>query len=95
MRYWIKTSPTLDSRWGGYWSPHGFNLYFVGSKAEAERTFANSFGQFYNDLDKSKMIVNVWGWVPPAMETFSSYVASRGGIDKLTDPDHTDATGTA
>jgi hypothetical protein len=40
--YWIDVSPTLDRRWGGYWSGLEAELFFVGGLSDAQSTFINA-----------------------------------------------------
>ena len=38
LLWWIKQSPDLDSKWGGYWSSTSLLMYYMGTKNEAENS---------------------------------------------------------
>jgi len=61
--FWVEVSPTLDTRWSGYFGPNGFYPFvFSGSLEDAKSTFLDKFDAWYeNVLDKSEWISDVWG----------------------------------
>ena len=99
LSYWIQVSPTLDTRWSGFWNGAGCYLVFVGSKEDALTTFVNSFNTWYEtELTTSEFEADVWGAYPPisAIESFDSWFDFRGGEDCVGGkPDCTDQTGDA
>jgi len=48
--FWVKKSPHLDRRWGGYWTLNSLHLYFQGSKEEAGTTFLDDLIEWRNGL---------------------------------------------
>jgi len=87
VKFWIQEAPTLDNRWGGYWSPYSLNLQFVGSRADADATFLDAF----DDWQKENEGWLEW-WVYDVDEE-RSYFDYRGGEDAMGNPEYTDATG--
>jgi len=43
LKYWVETSPSLDSRWGGSFSWFGLDLFFVGNLVGANFSFLDAF----------------------------------------------------
>ena len=37
--FWVKKSPHLDRRWGGYWTLNSLGLFFQGTAADAKVDF--------------------------------------------------------
>jgi FAD/FMN-containing dehydrogenase len=100
LKYWIEVSPTLDNRFGGFWSERGAQLVFSGTREEADTAFLNDFEQWYiNDLlpVSGFSFETQFGALPPSnvTETFTSWYEYKGGAEAYNNPDLTDATGEA
>jgi hypothetical protein len=99
LEYWIQISPSLDNRWSGYFNALGCSLVFTGTLEEAQ-PFLDEFDSWYeNVLDKSTMVLGVWGSVPPSevVVVHDNWYEYRGGDSCAGVPDSpcTDDTGDA
>lgn len=47
LKFWVETSPTLDSRCGGYFNAAGVSLVYAGTREEAEVAYLNAFETWY------------------------------------------------
>jgi len=70
IEYWVDTAPSLDRRWGGYWTFSYGILYFEGTQAELNND------TFYTNL---KAMDNM----EISVKCKQSYFAVRGGPDDL------------
>uniref|UniRef100_A0A7M5XHT2 FAD-binding PCMH-type domain-containing protein n=2 Tax=Clytia hemisphaerica TaxID=252671 RepID=A0A7M5XHT2_9CNID len=80
LEEWVKLSPNLDNRWGGYWTLNTLILYFVGSEEDAKATFINDFNKWKNDLPALEKLA-----VTTNILTADSYFNIRGGYQMDTD----------
>jgi hypothetical protein len=98
INFWVRRSPTLDNRWGGYFFQNGVSLLFMGSLEDAKSTFINEFDSwYYNTLNYSNFEVNKWGAYPPSnvVQSFNSWYDYKGGKAAYNNPTMTDQTGSA
>jgi len=100
INYWLRQSPTLDNRWGGYFFATGFELLFMGSLDDALSTFLSDFNSwYYTTLSIAKFEEGKWGafppWYPGVIKSFNSWYDYKGGKAAYRNPDMTDQTGTA
>eukprot|EP01062_Namystynia_karyoxenos_P019979 TRINITY_DN17559_c0_g1_i1.p1 TRINITY_DN17559_c0_g1~~TRINITY_DN17559_c0_g1_i1.p1 ORF type:complete len:641 (+),score=170.45 TRINITY_DN17559_c0_g1_i1:83-1924(+) len=71
--FWTDVSPTLDRRWGGYWTLNMHLLYFQGSMADARSTFLDRLESWKNGLPSDLQPL-----VKQSAEAFPSYWDERG-----------------
>jgi hypothetical protein len=99
LTYWTEISPTLETRWSGFFGPTGATLYFSGNLEDATASFINDFDDWYSNtlIPNTNFIPGAWGAFPPSssVEVKSSWYESKGGASAYSDPDQTDATGDA
>jgi hypothetical protein len=99
LTYWTEISPTLESRWSGFFSPTGVHLVFAGNLEDATTSFINDFDDWYNNvlIPGTSFVPGVWGALPPSTttEVKSSWYEYKGGASAYSDPDQTDPTGDA
>jgi len=97
LKYWIKVSPDIDPRFGGFFSASGVHLAFAGTLEEARAAFLDEFQEWYFNelLPISNFVENQYGALPPLSVTTEqdSWYAYKGGADGYNNPDATDATG--
>ena len=92
--HWIKESPTLDTRRGGFFSISHAHLLFVGSMEDARATFLDDFEKWVkNELVNSNNPA-LWGaWVDT--KSHDNWYEYKGGEEAKGNPDATDQTGAA
>ena len=100
VNYWVRKSPTLDNRWGGYFYSTGFELLFMGSLDDANSTFLSDFNSwYYNNLSISNFEVGKWGALPVSypgvVQSYNSWYDYKGGKGAYGNPNMTDQTGSA
>jgi hypothetical protein len=97
LRFWIKNSPDLDNRFGGYWNAGGVHLVFAGTRDEANVAFLNEFQEWYwkSLVPNAGFVPFVFGAVSPFDSTYesSSWYEYRGGEIAYNNPELTDKTG--
>ena len=49
MTWFHTTAPTVDTRWGGYWSAGSLFIFFVGTLEEATSTLIAEFDRFFDE----------------------------------------------
>ena len=94
IRYWIKMSPTLDTRWGGFFDIGHALLLFAGSMEDAKETFLNEFEDWFETklIKSDNPFVYGSGLDTRSHENWYEY---KGGDAAKGNPDMTDQTGVA
>lgn len=95
--FWIEKSPHIDPNWcGGFFGLTVSELLYCGSLEEATSSvFYQEISAWYDQLDKSKMIPDVWGSVLMSPIEHGSWYDYKGGAEAYGKPDRTDPTGIA
>lgn len=98
INFWVRKSPTLDNRWGGFFFQNGASLLFMGSLEDETTSFINEFDSwYYNTLNISNFEVGKWGAFPPSyyVTSYNSWYDYKGGKSAYKNPNNTDQTGSA
>lgn len=99
LAYWVGTSPTIDTRWSGFFNAGGASLVFSGTEDEAKESFVNEFDDWYYNVlvPNTNMIPDVWGALPPNMTltAYPNWYEFKGGSAAYNRPEATDPTGDA
>jgi hypothetical protein len=97
LTYWTETSPTIDTRWGGFFQSNGIYLVFAGTEDEAKASFVDEFDDWYSNVlvPNTNMIPGVWGALQPNMTltAYTNWYEFKGGSDAYNRPESTDPTG--
>mmetsp|Transcript_2860 Transcript_2860/g.6726 ORF Transcript_2860/g.6726 Transcript_2860/m.6726 type:complete len:621 (-) Transcript_2860:68-1930(-) len=97
LKYWIKVSPDLDPRIGGFFGTNGVHIVFMGTLQEAKAAYLDAFDLWYYSelLPISQFIPDLYGALPPSVVTgpVADWYTYKGGADAYNNPDATDPTG--
>lgn len=89
-RAWIgfilDNAPTMEQRWGGFWSPLQAEMYFAGSKADALTSDLVVAMDAWYDTEVAGLGVS-FGRPSELLVEYGSFFEARGGAEAINNPD--------